>query len=398
MWYVLLSGMLAVSAADVEVQTLTGPEVSGQLVSLDETGLVVETQDGQKTFPLADLLAVRPTQAAPAGAPSRDAFLVRLVDGSLLVAPGYSVSDRKATITLAGGPELQIPTRSISWVRLRAPSEGVDEQWRTITGQRAAGDVVVIRKSDTALDQLEGVLHDIADNKVTFEFDGDKIPVDIQKLEGIVYFHPLSGREGKPACKVSTRDGSAWNARSLALDGEMLRMTTTAGAEVSLPLDRVDVFDFSSGNVVYLSDLEPVSSDWTPFLESPLLDSQLQLLYGPKRDRAFDGGPLRLGDRSFRKGLALHSRTELVYRLTDEYRRLQAEVGIDDTLRQVGHVELVIFGDDRELLREAVSGRDEPRTLDLDIRGVRRLKILVDYGEKLDIADHLHLCNARIIK
>ena len=51
-----------------------------------------------------------------------------------------------------------------------------------------------------------------------------------------------------------------------------------------------------------------------------------------------------------------------------------------------------------ELYRQAISGRDQPRTLDLDISGIRRLRILVDFGERLDIADHLHLCNARILK
>ena len=39
-----------------------------------------------------------------------------------------------------------------------------------------------------------------------------------------------------------------------------------------------------------------------------------------------------------------------------------------------------------------------PITINIDITGVRRLSILVDFGQQLDIADHLHLCNARITK
>ncbi len=72
--------------------------------------------------------------------------------------------------------------------------------------------------------------------------------------------------------------------------------------------------------------------------------------------------------------------------------------GIDSRLRGCGHVLLVIRGDDRDLLRQTISGQQPPVPLDVNIEGVRRLEILVDFGETLDVADHLNLCNARIIK
>jgi hypothetical protein len=50
------------------------------------------------------------------------------------------------------------------------------------------------------------------------------------------------------------------------------------------------------------------------------------------------------------------------------------------------------------LFDEAIRGADEPRQLDISLAGVRRLQILVDYGEDLDVGDHLNLCEARIVK
>jgi len=41
---------------------------------------------------------------------------------------------------------------------------------------------------------------------------------------------------------------------------------------------------------------------------------------------------------------------------------------------------------------------DEPFDLDLDLKGVQRLTIEVQYGNSQDIADYLHLCNARLLK
>jgi hypothetical protein len=63
-----------------------------------------------------------------------------------------------------------------------------------------------------------------------------------------------------------------------------------------------------------------------------------------------------------------------------------------------GHVRLIVRGDGRILFDAALSGRDPPQPLQINIEGVRRLTILVDYGEDLDVADHLDLANARISK
>jgi hypothetical protein len=36
--------------------------------------------------------------------------------------------------------------------------------------------------------------------------------------------------------------------------------------------------------------------------------------------------------------------------------------------------------------------------VDLDLQGVRRLAVLADFGQEMDVADHLDLCEARILK
>jgi hypothetical protein len=96
--------------------------------------------------------------------------------------------------------------------------------------------------------------------------------------------------------------------------------------------------------------------------------------------------------------LTIRSRTELVYRLSGEFRQFLAVAGIDDRVRPAGNVRLVISGDDRELFAETITGSDEPMPINLDITGVKRLKILVDFGQQLDLADCLDLCDARITK
>jgi len=77
---------------------------------------------------------------------------------------------------------------------------------------------------------------------------------------------------------------------------------------------------------------------------------------------------------------------------------LVASVGIDPAQRSRGNVRLEIRGDDRVLFDEPLAGSDAPRAVELDVAGVGRLMILVDYGEGLDIGDQLILGNARLIR
>ena len=148
---------------------------------------------------------------------------------------------------------------------------------------------------------------------------------------------------------------------------------------------------------MYLSDIEPATANATPFVGLPP-SATLAAEYGkPRRDKSAFGGPLSLlmkeGDsaaaqaaaRIFPKGLALRSRSEIVYRLPAGFQRFIAIAGID-------------LGDDRMLLETEVTGDQPPQPIQLDIANVKRLKIVVDYGQNVDTGDWLNLCDARIAK
>ncbi len=94
----------------------------------------------------------------------------------------------------------------------------------------------------------------------------------------------------------------------------------------------------------------------------------------------------------------MHSRSEVGYRLPGKYRRFKALVGIDDAVRPGGDAQLEIRGDGKLLWEGRIRGSEPAQPLDLDIAGVKRIDILVDFGADLDIADVVDLCEARMIK
>jgi hypothetical protein len=398
MWQLVVAGILGLSAIPVEVKPLTGPVVRGQLVDLTAEAVILEAANGRQTLPLSGLWEITPSQSA---APPRDPATIwlDLVDGSQLQATQFTVTKSVAAIIQANGQTATIPTRAIHSVRWRDHAQTPDlaKQWNELVGQKLDTDLVIVRRS-SSLDQLEGVLHDITAESVRFEFNGQSLDVSRKKLDGLVYYHPTTGDFRQRLCHVTDTTASQWNIKSLRLIEGQFELITAAGVKHRLPPEQLAKINFASGNTVWLSDLDPETMHWRPYVDSQLPQPLLTKLFQPRKDHGFSGEALLLGGTVYPRGLAIRSRTELVYRLTDAFRQFHAVVGIDDHVRDSGNVDVVISGDDRSLWSKNVTGRDPPVTVDLDITGVKRLKILVDFGQELDIADHLDLGEARLTK
>ncbi len=398
MWQLIVFSFLSLSGLPVEVKPLSGPTVSGELVDLTAQAVIVQTANGRQTLDLSGLWEIAPSQPA---SPPRDAATVwvELIDGSQLHTTQFTVSQGVAALTWASGQTATVPTHSIHSVRWRDHGQTPDlaKQWTDLAAQKLDTDIVVIRRTNN-LDQLEGVLQDVTAESVQFQFQDQRMDVNRKKLDGLVYYHPAAGDYRQRLCQVTDATASQWNVKSLRFVEGQLELVTAAGVKVLLPATQLMKVNFSSGNTVWLSDLEPETMHWRPYVDSQLPQPLLTKLFQPRKDQSFSGGSLLLGGTIYPRGLAIRSRTELVYRLTADFRQFHAVLGIDDRVRAGGNVDLKLSGDERVLLSQNITGRDPPLTVDLDITGVKRLKILVDFGQELDIADHLDLCEARLIK
>ena len=401
MWKLIVLA-LATAAPQVEVTPLAGPPVQGDLVELSSQDVVLESSGQTHRWDTSELQSISRVPEPPA-AEITPAVVVEWLDGSRIQARGYAAQAGIASVNYAG-PQLESRTDIIRYVRFPAADTmaQIDKQWQDIVASQHAADVLVIRRSPSTLDMLEGVIYDVNEQVVEFEFDGQRIPVPRSKIEGFMYYHVAGRKLPDPLCQLREVDGTRWSVASLAWNGlaaAEVGIATAAGPEVLVPWERIQSFDFSSGNILYLSDIDPEQAQFAEFPQWRLPQlAGVQQMFSFQRDRSLSGGRMQTGGQTCRKGLALHSRAELVYRVPEGYGQFRAVAGIDDEVRVSGHVILVISGDDRELFRQAISGGQDPVELNLDISGVRRLKILVDFGEEQDIADRLHLCEARITK
>lgn len=399
MWQLLLNAALVIGAPEFTVQTVDGQAAEGTVARLDAQELVLESASGPLKFALAQLAAVTRKGPAPPGE-VKPTVAVELLDQSLLLGTQYTVSGPKAHITMPGDAKLEVATKSIRSVRFGAVDQydpKLTKQWTEIVESKAGGDLLIVRKNG-ALDYLEGVLGNLDADSCKFELDKESIPVKRPKIEGLVYFHPNQPELPEATGRLSLADGGAWSLRSAQLADGKLKVTTPSGIELETLLEHVTRFDFSTGKVAYLSDLEPESVSFTPYIGFADDASSLADAYQFRRDVGFEQSPLKLDGKTYRKGLALQSRTALVYKLPGKFRLFRAVVGIDDLTRETGDVHLEIKGDGKPLWQGEVTGSQPARELELELAGVKRLEIVADYGGGLDIGDRLNLCEARVTK
>lgn len=393
---IALSAGPALAGPQVDVQTLAGPSVSGALIELNAEQAVVDAPRGRVRLPLEQLVSLAPVQVdVPPPGLSAEAW-VDLTDGSALVVHDYRMTDGRAKITLVDGSAFDVPAPGVARVQFAPRTPALDAEWARISQMKFTADVLVVRKGDT-LDYHQGTLHDVGPIEAQFDLEGDRLPVKRSKIGGLMYYHPAGQKLPGAVARATDGSGSRWAVARLASSGRLV-LTTPTGLEIPRAWSAVRRIDFSSDKVLYLSDLPAQTMSWKPFFRPDSEVAVVDQYFAPRPDRALDRDPLQLGGKAYRKGLAMHSRTEMVFRLPDRFQRFKALAGIDDHLRPYGAVRLVIRGDDRELLSARLTGRDTPVSIDLDISGVRRLTILADFAGVLDVGSHLLLCEARVVK
>ncbi len=409
-----LASSAVAPAAEVEVKLLGGAEtVTGELASLGSDVAVV-TPQGRKAVPGQHVLSVDFSPATPSGKP---AVWVELIDGSKLQATQIAAEQGKAQVELVGGTKVEFPARSIRSVRFREQDADLSRQWREIgnSAAMAQGDVLVRRKTsqrtveeegadpktvtDTALDQLEGTVLGIKADTIPFNFDGDVIPVNRDKVEGIYIYQPVKRELPSPTCKLVDAAGSQWSLKSVELRESGVAGVTTSNVSIVVPLEQVAKIDYSAGNVVFLGDAEPDNLEVSVGLQPSGMQAKFDRLYQSWQNRRFGAAALSLGGVKYSKGLGLAGGAEVSYRVPEGFGHFRALAGIDDTVEQVGGVTLTILADNKPLFSREFTSEDRgPAPIDLQVKGARRLTIVVTPMQSQGLGDLVNLCDARITK
>lgn len=191
---------------------------------------------------------------------------------------------------------------------------------------------------------------------------------------------------------VYTVDGSCVSGKLVALKGDTVNIDSPVLAGFSIKRGDVESIYFTGGNFTYLSDMAPVDVVETPFFDN--------FLYPYQKDRSLERKePISVRGKLYRKGVSAHSKTELTYDLDGKYSFFLSKLAIDDETKGKGNVTILIYGDGKELHKsEDITGKSEPIPVRIDLKGVKKLKLVVDFGKNLDTMDRAVFADAVLVK
>lgn len=383
--------LLAVLVApQVEVVSFQGEPRVGEWRGLVDGRITITQAGKEETILLSEVLEVR-FRGEPAKL-DKPSAIVSLRDGSKLGATQTQIVEKRLKLTSAVLGELSLPQNEVASVRFSDRFDE-DEQWSKLIERDNKSDLLVIRKEQT-LDYLDGVVVEVTDKSVKFLLDGEEVSTKREKVFGLI-FARRPNTPKPPAVRVELGNGDILMASSLAATPTGVSVTTATKTEVTVSLGKLKLLDFSQGKLRYLSQDAPRDVKYTRGIQD-----------GPAfvQDRAFYAPELKpMGMRAFARGLCIRPQTTLRYRLGGDYRRLQAIVGIDESVKDGnGDCDLVISGDGKQLVKMRMTSRDAARPIDLDVTDVVVLEIFVGFGgdaaTNLDLGDNLDLADAKLIK
>jgi len=142
------------------------------------------------------------------------------------------------------------------------------------------------------------------------------------------------------------------------------------------------------GPDVHLSDLTPLKAacEWGG---------------APKKDRSISGRPLRIGGRTYAKGMGVHANAVLAYALKPHFKRFVALVGLDDAKSDDprGSVAFEVYVDRRRLAQWTVTKAGVVRPFNVAIPpGNKRIRLVVtDAGDGI-ACDHADWVDAGFVQ
>jgi len=373
------------AARDHVLLPVDGPALRAELRSVDKQWQLEFTgQQGIKTISAADVVQWgRP--ADPAAGP-----LLVLADGSLIVAEPLGVENEALHFESALFGQQSLPLEVLAGVAFKTP---VDRLQRDLFLDRLLGaslrsDLLILANGD----ELSGVVQSLSEQEVEFRAEFGPLKLDRARLAAIILNPTLRRTIKRPSlcAMVGFADGTRVLAANFELKDQRAQVALVAGATFAAEAKQLVCLFPLGGRAVYLSELEPVEFEHTPFLE---------LKWPYRKDRNVLGGMLRSGGKLYLKGLGVHSAARLVYALESPYQRFEAELALDDCAGRQGSVVYRVLVDGKQkYVSPVLRGGDQPLSVSVPLEGAKRLELVVDYADRADVLDRANWLRARLTK
>jgi hypothetical protein len=390
--------------------------INGDLISAHGDAIVVavkapKSPATRKTIHLVDISQTvfhdplpAPRHSAPAPKPTTSPTTrpADTIDWRFKLTTGDHFT---AEITRWSDSPLTIKSEDISTKPFQLPIDQILEVWcgptEAVRKSLALNvvpdtDDVAFVQTDGSITAVKGQAVGISGDALQFRYSGQIRKISVAKLIGITFAprpqtsSPISAIPNQLVQTFKLDSGDALSGKWIGIIKDAVQLQTTWGQAIDIPLGNVASIDAKSGRLVYLSDLIPAKVEQTPFF-SRVIPFRL--------DTNLDGSPLTLSDGKYTKGIAMHARCILQYKLAGEFSRFRAKVGLEEPAGHEGRTIVRLVGDNKTLYENLDTRGDQPpKDLDIDIAGVNQLALEADFGPSQDTGARVVWANARVLR
>jgi hypothetical protein len=379
--------------------------IEAKLEAIDAEGVLrLRGKAGELVSVSADALVRWSTPA-----PLRSVDAVLLADGSVLtLAPAWSARPSftfdgvtgEARTRRAGRIAIKRAVATALLLKLPRSDMQVARVIEKVQEMHARGDSdqLFLDNGDLVSGRILRVGAEAGANRVVFEADFGAVELPLDRVRAVIFADAREASQraitsNNPKLSVGLDDGSLITATSLAThEGELRIDSPLIGPLKISSIDEIAFLQSVGGRVTYLSDLEPVSYRYEPFLELP---------WQYQRNLNVLGQPLRVGEQAYLKGVGMHSRSRLTYDLDGAHQTFAAAVALDDIAETGGssifRVLLAHGGKWEEVWSsDIVRGGQPARHVRVGLAGADQLRLAVDYADRGDQRDYANWIDARL--
>jgi len=351
------------------------------LKSIDASGVHVAGDANQpgsdRVVGMDEFLQLERPMPASVAAAQQGKFVLHLAGGDEVAGEPASVRGEQLVWNNAAAGEVRVPmSRAVAITR---PGQSAPDR-------RPAEDVVTLANGDA----VRGIIAGIEGGKISVQRTDspDPLAVPVDSVAS-VQFAATGGAgaagaaSGKRAFRLRLGDGSSLPAATLTLAAGKLSADLGDGKPRPFDLSRVAAIEQVNGPASWLTDRQPAENVYLPYFGTGQDFPARMNLSG-------DGGrDLRFGGKSFRRGIAVHAYSRLVYPLDGQFAALRLQYAVDERMARADMTVRVKLDDKVVHEKQAVRGGTLSPVIFADLGGAKRLTLEVDYGGGTDVQDRL---------
>lgn len=250
------------------------------------------------------------------------------------------------------------------------------------------GDTVVLKNGD----QIQGTVVELDGDTLGLQPHGTSKPAKLKRSEIVAVAIDPRTANYPPASErlwqVYLSDGSRLSGKAISSDPAEAEpavfLTTRWGAEWRVPMAKIARIRVREPEQAPLDERKPDAVQSVDYIGSTP---------APRQGTNIEGGPLKVGNRTFDQGLGTQSRTLLAYRLKGNEKLFTAWVGVDTAAGPLGQARATVLVDGKPAFDSGpMKAGDAPRRVQIPLNSAKLLILSSEFGEGGGVRDWVNWC------